>query len=213
MTDAQPPNAKLVPLDEDDHLPLPVALDAIHAAIAVVIHRLVSKHPDDYPEVINPPDPKIEPTIKAMADLMEGIVKGKDIRKEMPVIERLIEKQDVRAEVLNKLSVTQDMLRLSKFTAAQQKLESVVLAVIDAGKLSPAEALAFLAYVSKEREGIRKTVQGSSVSGRDVQGLMDQMSLLVNNESAEFQRKLSATSPQNREIIRRLSHKLGKMAG
>lgn len=204
-----------MPLAEDttlDFFPIGAVLSAAQAAIASVIAREIIQNPDLYPEVLSPVDPNTEPAVKALADLVESITRGKDIRAEMPTIQGLIDKQEIRAEVITKLALTQDFVRLSKFVTARQKLESGILAVANQGDLSAGEALAFLDYVKAEVETIEKKVSSSSITGRDVQGLIDQMNILANADAGHFQKKLQATSPQNREIIRRLSHKMAKMA-
>jgi ribosomal protein L12E/L44/L45/RPP1/RPP2 len=91
---------------------------------------------------------------------------------------------------------------------ARKKIETVLLAVADKGNLTPAESMAFLAYLSAEMKVAEKRIFSNSISGKDIEGLLAKINYAATTEAEAFQEKLRDTSPQNREIVRRLAHKL-----
>jgi ribosomal protein L12E/L44/L45/RPP1/RPP2 len=186
---------------------LGVALSAVGKGLKEIIERNIAADPENFLELLDPassPDPALD----AMEAVVDNITNSKDIRDQYSKISQLTRNQDARAEIFNALSITHEYSRYTKFMKARKKIETVLLAVADKGNLTPAESMAFLAYLSAEMKVAEKRIFSNSISGKDIEGLLAKINYAATTEAEAFQEKLRDTSPQNREIVRRLAHKL-----
>lgn len=152
-----------------------------------------------------------DPSIDAMRELIANIEQGRDIQASFDKIKRLIHNQESRAEVFNSLSLTHDYGRYASFLGARRKIELEMLQSIDSGNLSPAEKFMVIEYLNNGIGKIEGRLASSTAGNKDVMSLLAKVDYVVSNAQLATEKKMASTTPQNREILRRVGHKLLKM--
>jgi hypothetical protein len=157
----------------------------------------------------NQADP--DTVINTIEKVVSGIIDGGDVSASFPEIARLIANQEQRAELLTNLIQTQDYKRLGKFLRAQNKLENEVLACAMRDDLSPAESFQLLELIGPETEKLKNKVKSGTPQVKDIEGILNKLDYALQMSDDEIRKKFSKnTTPQGREITRRLIHKLTK---
>jgi hypothetical protein len=196
-------------LDPND---LTTALSAVALKLRALIFQELTDSPDAYVGVLDEKNVPPDPAIMAMAELVKNIEQGQDITPSFEKIKRLIHNQESRAEVFSSLSLTHEYGRYASFLQARRRVELVLLAIASKGKLTPGDALALLAYLNAGIGKIEQRFESNSTGNRDIAALLGKIDYLVSTQQQEIQKKMANTTPQNREILRRVGHKLLKMA-
>ena len=191
---------------------LTTALSAVALKLRALIVAEISESPELYEGVLDESKIPKDPAIEAMEQIVANIQQGKDIKDSFAQIARLTHNQDSRAEIFSSLSLTHDYSRYTAFLNARRRVELVLLAIAGQGKLTPGDALALLAYLNEGIHTIEGKIKSSSLGGKDIAGLLGKIDYLMSTQEVALQKKMADTTPQNREIMRRVSHKLQKMA-
>lgn len=168
---------------------------------------------DGQAKVLTRAEPK-----SAVLDVIEKVVKGiqdgTDLNPELRgEITRLINNQEERAELLNNLTLTHDYSQMVEALKTDAVLKSLLHACARRGDLTPPEALAFYQLNRADLNSLSARVQGGANSVNDVMSLLNKVDYTVQVGHKELERKFKNTTPQGREIIRRLAHKLIKISG
>jgi len=189
---------------------LSTALSAVALRLRALIVDEITEHPDLYANVLNDQNIPPDPSIAAMQELVLNIEQGKNVQESFAKISRLTHNQDSRAEIFNSLSLTHDYGRYASFLQARRRVELVLLAIAAQGKLTPGDALALLSYLNESIGTIEHKLVANSASSKDISSLLGKIDYLVSAQQQEMQKKMANTTPQNREILRRVAHKLLK---
>ncbi len=148
------------------------------------------------------------PALLALENLTSAINKGEDLGERAKEIERLVMGQAERAEVVDSLLSTHDYTRLVAFMKAQAKVEGELLETLQNGGLTPADQIALLEYIRSETKHLEHKVRGQTTTIRDVAQLLSKLDSAAAGRSELVIKQLANTTPQGREIIRRLATKL-----
>jgi len=166
--------------------------------------------PGSPPPPLPPPPP--DPVIDTIDAIIRGIRDGVDIKDTYPAIARLIANQEDRNELLNNLVQTNDLMRLPVYMRARKNLENILLACAMRGDLKPHEALELYGLVVPESEKISSRVRAGASTVKDVEALLGRVDYMTQLDDEENRKKLKRdTTPQGREMIRRLVFKLSKL--
>lgn len=207
-----PPSPLPVPID--DSVDVAEFTSAISSGAyrlqALIVHELTTR-PEQYTEVLSESQVP-DPALTAMRELVENIEHGRDMAASLPRIAKLIHNQDSRAEVFNSLSLTHDYGRYANFLQARRRIEVVLLAMANSAKLHPGDALALLTYLEEQIKAIEKKISSNSTSGKDLAGLLSKIDYVMSTQQQELARRMAKTTPVNREIIRRVAHKMLKLS-
>jgi hypothetical protein len=198
-------------LEVIDPTELTTTLSAVAFRIRSLIIRELTENESKYMEVLKP-EAKAGPAVAAMEALVENINTGKDISGQLGQIGRLIHNQDSRAEVFNSLALTHSYGRYVHFLKAIDRIEQVMLAMANEAQLTPGDALALLEYMQEETKKIESKISSNTASNRDIAALLGKVDFAVSSQQQELAKRMAKTTPQNREIIRRVAHRLLKSA-
>jgi len=152
-----------------------------------------------------------DPVLKILDKVVQGIKHGTDISENQEEISKLILNQESRAELIDNILLTHDYDRLVKYVRARKVLEDFLLLACQRGDLSATEALAFMKIVMTESETIQHRVKAGATSVKDIINLVSKADYAVQAKEADLTKKFDKTTPQGREIIRRLAHRLNKV--
>lgn len=198
--------------DTLDQNSLTAVLSQVALRLRSIIIQEISSSPEQYAEVLSQDSLPPDPSIQAIQELVSNIECGKDVSAQFPKIQRLIHNQDSRAEVFGSLALTADYSRFAAFLSARRRVETVLLAMAEKAKLTPGDSLALLAYLGENIKDIEKKVQANTSSGKDIAALLGKIDYTLNTQQQALAAKMAKTTPQNREIMRRVAHKLLKSA-
>lgn len=187
---------------------------AADAILAVVNREALTKVSETFSDrsdktlVKTTEDDRVLATLQRVVD---GINGGKNLSSDISEIAQLISHQEDRAELIDNLMLTHDYSRLIRYVKARDHLENFLLDCAMRGDLSPAEALAFQKLVMDESSKIMDRVKSGATSVKDIIGLMNKVDYTVTLSEKQLQRQFAKTTPQGREVVRRLTHRLAKL--
>ena len=181
------------------------------AKIAVrVLTRQVIEQTDGVapPPPASPPDPILE----ILKELVDKFKSGESTENVKAEIVKLISHQGERHELINNLLVMHDLDRLPAYLKARHLIEQYLLTCADRKDLSPIEALAFFKIAQTEIETITSRVRIGATPVKDVEALVEKADFVTRLSETELQRKFQSTTPQGREILRKVGYRLAKLA-
>lgn len=146
-----------------------------------------------------------------MQGVVDHINNGTDLNRHYSEIRRLTHGQDSKAELIASLTQTHDYGRLLALLKARKQLEGRLLDLCAKEGLSPAEQFALLAYLGDKIKETSSQVAANSTSGKDVASMLAKIDYALTSADSAASKKLEGTTPQNREVVRRISFKLGRM--
>lgn len=170
--------------------------------------------PDDNPfEVLAPlpPAPK-DMVLDTLDEVINSLKTGREITGLRERIAQLVTNQESRAELVSNMAMTHDFDRLSRYMRARASLEDILLNAAVGRTLTSTQALAFLKITQEQSEIILNRVRAGATNIQDLLSLLNKADYALQVQDAELAKKFSNTSPQGREIIRRLAHRLNKVA-
>jgi hypothetical protein len=170
--------------------------------------------PADAPlEVITPLPPAPEDAVlDTLDEVIDSLKTGREISGLRERIAQLVTNQESRAELVSNMAMTHDFDRLSRYMRARASLEDILLTAAVDRSLTPTQALAFLKITQEQSEIILNRVRAGATNIQDLLSLLNKADYALQVQDAELAKKFSNTSPQGREIIRRLAHRLNKVA-
>jgi hypothetical protein len=162
-----------------------------------------------FSDILKEPD---DPVLGVLDTVVKGIKDGTDLAPVYTKIARLINNQEERAELINNLSLTHDYERKILYMKACWALERYMFKLIGSGKLKPHECMAFMRLIQEELQNIDSTVKAGGTSPDDVMAMLNKVDFTFQMKQEELESKFKNTTPQGREIVRRLGFKLMKAA-
>lgn len=151
-----------------------------------------------------------DPVLNTLSDVVNGIRTGGSLEGFKSEINKLISNQEDRAELIDNLMLTHQYDRLIRYVKARAYLESYLIACVQRQDLSPTEALAFMKIVMTETETISNRIKSGGTNVNDLMSLINKADFTTQINEADLAKKFSDTTPQGREIVRRLAHRLTK---
>lgn len=163
---------------------------------------------------VPPPEPQVQPQADKPLLVIEQVVgaikDGRDLSSMKEDVLRLVSNQEDRAQLISNLLMTHDYTRMAKYAKAREKLENVVLEAIEQRQLTPTQTIAFLKLVMEESEVISARIRNGATTVKDLVSLLNRADYAMQLSDAELHKKFEGTTPQGREIIRRLMGRLNK---
>jgi hypothetical protein len=174
----------------------------------VVCRQLIADSQDGAVVPVVPTNPTLDVLEKLITSFRDG-TSSKQIQAE---IEKLLNAQDERSNLVNNLLVVHDVDRLPQFLRLRAYIENYLVHAATQGGLTPAEALAFLKISQTEIETISSRVRSGANPVKDIEELIQRADFVNKASDRELMEKFKTTSPQGREILRKISHKIAKAA-
>lgn len=191
------------------HFDLETALTGAARIMRDVMMRQLNDNPEAAQETFRR-STEGDPVLDVLENVVKGIKHGTDISSHEEQIEKLVLNQEQRAELIDNILLTHDYDRLVKYIKARKVLEDFMLLCAERGDLSVTEALAFMKIVHDESETLQGRVKAGATSIKDVVSMLHKVDYAIQANEKGLQKKFDKTTPQGREIIRRLAHKLQK---
>lgn len=150
------------------------------------------------------------PVLGTMLKLVDGIKGGEKLTELTKEVTQYVANQEARSELLSNLALTHDFERSVKYAIVRDKLESYLLSLAANDRLTPSQSIMFLKIVQEEADNIAARVRAGANPVNDVVALLNRADFATQMEDEELQKKFAGTTPQGREIVRRLAYKLAK---
>lgn len=146
-----------------------------------------------------------DPSIGVLQEVVDSFQNGKSIAHLQGVLSQLTTNQEQRAELISALVLSHDYNRLVKYMAVREHLEDQVMEAALRDDLTPAEKLMMLRLVGDETAALENKVQSSSTGIKDMVSLMNKVDYQLQVGEHSLRAKYAKTTPQGREIVRRLA--------
>lgn len=160
-----------------------------------------------------PPAAPADEVLQTLQRLISGLQQGGDISHLKDELAKYVLNQESRAELVTNLVMTHDYNRLNNYMHARASLENILLQAATGSRLTPTQALAFLKIVQEESEIILNRVRAGATNVKDIVGLLNKADFALQTREGELAKKFASTTPQGREIVRRMAHRLRKLYG
>lgn len=160
-------------------------------------------------ELVAPPAPGADTVLDALASIVNSVVTGTPFEQGNTVA-RLVHEQEQRAELISSLLLTHDQERLVRFLRMRKKLEGDLEVALNTGILSNADKVAFLNYLNSESRQMENNVRAGSAGLKDVIGMLVKLDYSMSQGDGVLRQRLAATSPQAREVVRKLAYRIGR---
>lgn len=148
------------------------------------------------------------PVFKALRHVIHAIHTGTGIDGRL--VGSLIHSQDKRAQLVDQLLLTRDYERATALAEARASLEAGLIKSCQDPKLSLSVRLLLLEQVTGLEDAARKRIKGGSINIQDLEALLEKVNYATEAGEADLATKFANTTPQGREIIRKVVTRLGK---
>jgi hypothetical protein len=175
-------------------------------AIAGVLERHVVQGTTP-PAAVRAPDPVLD----TLAAAVDAFNRGKSTESIREDVGRIMVGQTKRAEVVNGIMQAHDLDRLVRLTRAADINERVIVELAERPDLSTLERLALHQVLSTERDKVAGRVRSNAIDVKDLAALLLKTDAVVQQTNEETIRRFSTTTPQGREIIRRVTSTMIKV--
>lgn len=197
--------------------PVPVKFEQTDLAnmltgAARVMNDLVTRHMID---VLNGEveAPQMEPdaSLVVLNDLVHAFSSGEGLDKIKPDVDRLTMAQEDRMTLVNSLTTQHSLIRMVRLMMARDRLERFMLSSLERSDLTPNEALLFMKMIQTDMAELQVHLKPTPI--KDSKGLVDKVDYAQKKAVGDSLSRYDKTSPQGREIIRKIIHGLLKKDG
>jgi hypothetical protein len=157
-----------------------------------------------------PPPPDNNLVTDIINVIVHGIQTGEDFSSTYPTISRLVNNQEHRANLINQLMLVDDYRRAAAFMALRNELEGELINAAKANTLRPSEKLVLLQMTDERLKDAQTRIAGNAIDVQDVLSLLQKANYAVEVKGEALKKKFIQTSPQGREIIRKLVTTMGR---
>ena len=158
------------------------------------------------------PDELADSAVDALEAVVLSVVQSKELRGLRDKIEALVHGSASRADIASGLIDANNLSRLAKHAAARRNLERIILAEANKPEMDLGKAAVLFKLVNEVTTDLEGTVKTRTTEIKDVAGALGKADAVLSSSRADALKKFATTTPQGREIIRRLSHTVNKAA-
>ena len=175
---------------------------------AVLWRQLAENPPKPPPVTVVSGEP--DPALAELRAIVNGIHTGADLSGHRQALNRLLYNPEQRAQVIDSLLMVSDYKRLVELSEARNYLETCLVQSSYRGDLNPAEQLVLLSQLSAIVRQVEGKVRAGGQSMTDIESTLRRIDYAANSDTDTLKKKFADTSPQGREVIRKLTMKLYK---
>ena len=147
-------------------------------------------------------------SLSVLQQVVDGFTHGTSLAHLSETINKLISNQEQRAELISSLVMSHEYNRLVKYLAVRSHLEDQLIEAALRDDLSTSEKLMLLKLVGDETQSVANKVQAGSTTVKDIMGLMNKVDYKLQLGERTLGSKFRKTTPQGREIVRRVAFQL-----
>ncbi len=167
-------------------------------------------------EVVAPPatgstEEEADAVLDSLSEVVDSVVQGRAVGNRETVA-RLIHEQERRSEIIASLLLTHDQERLVRFLRMRKKLEGDLAAALETNNLSNADKVAFLNYINTESRHMEGNIKAGGAGLKDIIGMLVKLDYALAQGDAGLRTRLMSTTPQAREVVRKLAYRLARGA-
>lgn len=178
---------------------------------ARVLNDLVTRQMVDVLEGrATPPNLNPDASLTVLGELVQAFDSGEGLHRVKSEVDRLTMAQEERMVLVDSLVTQHSLVRMTRLMAARDKLERFMLSATERSDLTPSEALLFLKMIQTDMAEIKDSIKPTPI--KDAKGLVDKVDYAQKKTLAGAMSRYDRTSPQGREIIRKVLHGLIKRA-
>ena len=164
------------------------------------------------PAAILPPSPpSADVALATGRELVARMQDGRSLEPVYPALSRLIANQERRAQIVDQILLTHEFDRAFTLASARAQIEYELCLAAYRGDLSVPERLALLDRLVTLESDSRNRIKAGATPVSDLMSLVQQASAIAVDE-AQLAVKFAKTTPQGREVVRKLALRLGKAA-
>ena len=153
-----------------------------------------------------------DPITDVLQGVVDGIMSGESLAQHSEKIQRYILNQQDRSELISNLLRTKDYRRLVEFVRVRDNLEGKMLEAATRGDLNISEQMALFSIINSEASKLENKVEAGASNISDIMALMTKVDYSLQENDSKLKEKMKGTSASGREIVRRVIHKLRKVA-
>jgi hypothetical protein len=157
-----------------------------------------------------PPNLNPDASLTVLGELVQAFDSGEGLHRVKSEVDRLTMAQEERMVLVDSLVTQHSLVRMTRLMAARDKLERFMLSATERSDLTPSEALLFLKMIQTDMAEIKDSIKPTAI--KDAKGLVDKVDYAQKKTLAGAMSRYDRTSPQGREIIRKVLHGLIKRA-
>jgi hypothetical protein len=161
---------------------------------------------------VPPRPPSADVALEAIRDLVTGIQEGRSLEPLYPRLSRLIANQERRAEIVDQLFLTSEFDRAVNLASARAQLEYELCLAAYRSDLSVPERLALLDRIVELERDSRNRIKSGAIPVSDLMALVQKADATLAVDEVQLAAKFAKTTPQGREVVRKLALRLGKAA-
>ena len=158
-----------------------------------------------------PPPMEPDASLTTLNDLVHAFSSGEALDRIKPDVDRLTMAQEDRMTLVNSLTTQHSLIRMVRLMMARDRLERFMLSSVERSDLTPSEALLFLKMIQTDMSEIQGQIKPTPI--KDSKSLVDKVDYAQKKSIAGTLSRYDNTSPQGREIIRKIIHGLIKRDG
>lgn len=185
----------------------PADLSMMLTGSARVLNDLFTRHMVDVLDGDVPsPDLSPDKSLSVLDDLVKAFSSGEGLDRIKSEVDRLTMAQEDRMTLVTSLVTQYNLVRMSRLMLARDRLELFMMAASSRGDLTPSEAILFLKMIQTDMTEIQTQLKPTTI--KDAKGLVDKVDYAQRKVTVSTD--YESTSPQGREIIRKLMYGLLK---
>lgn len=218
---ARLPNAVPIRLEPYERVPVCDLLDDATRALVTTLQAVLLTQRSEAPmleasgvaeqaELVQPTPPPADVALSVLRKLVDGIHAGKSLEALYPQLSRLIANQERRAEIVDQLLLTSEFDRATTLAQARARLEHDLIISCYRNELTAHERMDLLeVLVPLEREA-RNRIKSGALPINDLLAQIQKMDSTLAIDEEALRSKFSKTTPQGREVVRKLAMRLSK---
>jgi len=149
-----------------------------------------------------------DPTLEVLHELVDGFQHGTSLSHLRDHVNQLVTNQEQRADLVSRLVTTHDYARLVKFMSAREHIENKLIAAAMSDDLHEETALLLLGIISSETKSIINQIHAGATDIHDITAMLAKIDYTLQTDSRALSAKFKSTTPQGREVARRLALRL-----
>lgn len=149
-----------------------------------------------------------DPTLSVLQEVVQSFQDGTSLVHLKDRIDKLIINQEQRAELISQLLLSHEYSRLVKYLMVRNHLEDELVGASLRDDLSVGEKMIMLKMADDVVNSLSSKIQAGSTSMHDVMSIISKVDYTLQVNEGSLKQKFKRTTPQGREIVRKLAYRL-----
>ena len=157
---------------------------------------------------VDAPDLDPDDSLKVLESLVGKFAKGESLSAIKPEVDRLVMAQDDRVMLVKAVMATHGLTRLVRLVKARDRLERFMVSCLERGDMTASEAIVFMKIIQTSMTEVQTEIIPQPL--KDSDGVVDKADFATRKSGEVVRRNLGNTSPQGREVMRKMLYGMFK---